>query len=399
MTNSKIMKKIFITFSIFILFASPFFIFAQTGEVMQDQFETVLARVTEIISQEQKNIPGTDTLALHQKIKVEILEGWLRGKIVEVENDHLNLKEGEKFYVLHTIDWDSKKDYFSVQEKYRLPNLLILTIIFIGVSLYFGRGQGFRGLISLAGSILLIVFVMLPGIIAGYSPILMTIAVSSVIIILGSYITHGFNKATSAAVAGMISTVLITGIFAYFAVHFTSLSGYESEEAVYLTLNSRGGIDILGLLFGGIMIGLLGVLYDAAISQAIVVEELWRIAPHVPARKIYNRAIRIGREHIGALVDTLAIAYVGASLPLLLLFFQTSAESPLITLNREIFSTEIVRILIGSIGLILTVPITTFVAVRILQDRHTHNIDQNELEKEELELQEAQHSHGHVGAK
>ena len=138
----------------------PLSSFAQT-EIMQDKHETVLARVIEIVAQETKNIPGTDTPALHQKIKVELLEGWQEGQTVQIDNDYLNLKEGEKFYVLHTIDWDSKKDYYSVQEKYRLPNLLILTIIFIGVALYFGRGQGFRGLISLLGSMLLIVCVLI----------------------------------------------------------------------------------------------------------------------------------------------------------------------------------------------------------------------------------------------
>lgn len=386
------MKYILPIFIFSILF--PIAVLAQNGEVMQDKHETVLGRVIEIVAQETKNIPGTDTPALHQKIKVELLAGWQKGQTVRIDNDYLNLKEGEKFYVLHTVDWDSGRDYYSVQEKYRLPNLLILTIIFIGVALYFGRGQGFRGLISLAGSIILIVFVLLPGIVHGYSPIVMTIAVSSVIIIVGSYITHGFNKVTSAAVAGMIATVVITGAFAYLAVHFTSLSGYESEEATYLTLNSRGNIDILGLLFGGIMIGLLGVLYDAAISQAISVEELWKIAPHVSARKIYERAIRIGREHIGALVDTLAIAYVGASLPLLLLFYQTSSENPLITLNREVFATEIVRIMIGSIGLILAVPITTFVAIKILRG-HSHEVSKVELEKEEEKLENVSHSHSH----
>lgn len=384
------------TISIIIsLCLTPFLASAQ-NELVQDKYETVLAKVVEIVAQEEKNIPGTDTSALHQTVKVELLEGWLKGKTVEIENDHLKLKQGEKFYVLHTIDWQTGKDYFSVQEKYRLPNLLILTAIFIGVALYFGRGQGFRGLISLLGSILLIVFVLLPGILHGFSPIVMTIAVSSVIIILGSYITHGFNKVTSAAVVGMIASVLVTGVFAYFAVHFTSLSGYESDEAIYLTFNSRGSIDILGLLFGGIMIGLLGVLYDAAISQAIAVEELWKIAPHVRAGKIYERAIRIGREHIGALVDTLAIAYVGVSLPLLLLFFQTSAESPLVTLNREVFSTEIVRILVGSIGLILAVPITTFVAVRMLRSRYNHGVSEHELEEEEHKLNDINgHSHSH----
>ena len=143
------------------------------------------------------------------------------------------------------------------------------------------------------------------------------------------------------------------------------------------------------------MIGLLGVLYDVAIGQAISVEELLRIAPHVPKKTIYNRAIRIGREHIGALVNTLAIAYVGASLPLLLLFSQSSTESIWITMNREIFATEIVRTMIGSIGLVLAVPITTVVSVWILTKKGRENIhiDKTVIEKEVHALEHTEHKH------
>ena len=116
------------------------------------------------------------------------------------------------------------------------------------------------------------------------------------------------------------------------------------------------------------MIGVLGILYDVAIGQAISVEELRRAGPHLQKTTIYKRAIRMGREHIGALVNTLAIAYVGASLPLLLLFYSSKADLSW-TLNKEIFATEIIRTMIGSIGLILAVPISTFFAVWILGKR------------------------------
>jgi uncharacterized membrane protein len=161
----------------------------------------------------------------------------------------------------------------------------------------------------------------------------------------------------------MITTIIFTGLLAYAAVTFTRLSGYNSEEAVYLNFNTHGIVDFRGLLLGGIMIGLLGVLYDVAISQAIAVEELFHAGGAQLSRKmVYKRAIRMGREHIGALVNTLAIAYVGLSLPLLLLY-STSTASVHITLNQELFATEIIRTMIGSIGLILAVPITTLIAV------------------------------------
>ena len=216
---------------------------------------------------------------------------------------------------------------------------------------------------------LLIFFVLVPGILHGYSPIVVSIGVSALIILVGSYLTHGFNRTTHAAVLGMIATVLITGAIAYYFVHAAQLSGFATEEEVYLNFDTHGAINMVDLLFGGIMIGLLGVLYDIAIGQAIAVEELCRAGAHMTRLHMYTRAIRIGREHIGALVNTLAIAYVGSALPLLLLVQEGSTYGPLYAINSELFATEIVRILIGSIGLILAVPVTTLIASYMLHGR------------------------------
>jgi len=227
-------------------------------------------------------------------------------------------------------------------------------------------GRDFADSYALTGSFAFIVFLLLPGILAGYPPIAVAVGVSSLIVILGSYVTHGFNRTTSTAVIGMVATVFLTGALAYAAVPFTQLSGFTSEEITYLNVNTRGSLDLAGLLIGGMLIGVLGVLYDAAIGQAVTVEELVDAAPELSDGEMYRRALRIGREHIGALVNTLAIAYVGTALPLLLLFYGFGSDSLALNINREIFSTEIVRTLVGSIGLVLTVPVTTAIAVRIL---------------------------------
>lgn len=364
-------------------------------EIVPDTVTMMKAQVLSIEKEEVKDIPGTDTKTSFQTINVEILDGAEKGKRVTVENDYLNLEKGEVFYLMHTVGQFDGMDYYSVNDPYRLPHVLVLVGIFILAVFIFGGKQGVRGLASLIGSFVLIFFVLLPGILHGYSPLFVTIAVSSLIIVLGSYITHGFNRTTSSAVLGMIATVSFTGLLAYWSVHFTRLSGFGAEEAMYLNLNSRGSIDILGLLLGGVIIGLLGVLYDAAIGQAVSVEELTRIAPHVPRKTIYQRALRIGREHIGALVNTLAIAYVGASLPLLLLFYQTSSASIAQIANTEIFSTEIVRIMIGSIGLVLAVPITTLVSVLMLVKKPAHAVDEHTVHEEKEALEHSSHNHKH----
>lgn len=365
-------------------------VFAQ--EVIEDTQETVKARVLEITNERTENVPGTDTPHTVQMIKVEALGGSIKGSVIELENDYAELKVGDVFYLKRIVPWDGGKDLYSVSDPYRLPFLFFLAGIFVLLTLVFGGKQGLRGLLSLGGSLLLIAFVLFPLILSGYSPVITSIGVASLIIILGSYITHGFNKTTTTAVIGMLVTIFIVGGFAYYSIHATGLTGYESDEATYLHFNSRGTIDLAGLLLGGILIGLLGVLYDAAISQAIAVEELHKIAPHVSRKSIYSRAIRMGKEHIGALVDTLAIAYVGASLPLLLLFY-ASAESFLVIVNREIFSAEIVRTLVGSIGLILTVPITTFIATYMLVPKQTGDTNTQTLDKENEALKHVGHHH------
>lgn len=357
--------KIGIVFIFFLL--GSFFVFSKVRaqELVYDAPVISKAEVLEVLREEKRNIPGLNVEAEYQTLRVKILEGEQLGKEITLENDYQNLQKGEEFYLMRTVSSVNGKDQYSVSEPYRLPVLYFFIGLFVLCVLVFGGIQGIRGLISLIGSLLFIVYVLLPAILHGYSPVLVSIGVSSIIILIGSYITHGFNKTTTAAVLGMIITIILTGCLAYAAVKYTRLSGFESEESVYLNFDTRGSIDFSGLLLGGIMIGVLGVLYDVAIGQAISVEELFRAGPQLSKSTIYKRAIRIGREHIGALVNTLAIAYVGASLPLLLLFYSSKADVVL-TLNKEIFATEIIRIIIGSIGLILAVPISTFIAVWIL---------------------------------
>ncbi|OGC88358.1 hypothetical protein A2419_00695 [Candidatus Adlerbacteria bacterium RIFOXYC1_FULL_48_26] len=349
-----------------LLGAVPFVTHAQ--ELVPDTISVGKARVLEMTNQHDTVIPGTDTPATVQTLKIEVLEGPDKGQTPTFENNFTQLKEGDIFYVRHISNPLDATDHWTVSDAYRLDLLIWLGILFLMLLFVFGGVQGIRGLLSLAGSLILIFYILLPGILSGYSPILVSIGVASLIIIAGSYVTHGFTKTTSAAVIGMLITVSITGALAYTVVHMGHFSGYGSEESIYLNFNTQGGIDMLGLLFGGIMIGLLGVLYDIAISQAIAVEELFLAGTHMSRVDIYKRAIRIGREHIGALVNTLAIAYVGVALPLLLLLTQTYSGSASLSsvLNSELFATEIVRILVGSIGLILAVPITTFVAVWML---------------------------------
>lgn len=337
-------------------------------EFVPDTVTMVKAEVVEVVSEDTRLILGTDTETIYQAIRVKILEGEDAGEILTLDNDYLKLKVGEVFYAIHTVNALEGRDTYAVSEPYRLPVVFAFAALFVACLVAFGGLQGIRGFLALAASMALIVYVLLPGILAGYPPLLVAVGVASVIVIAGSYITHGFNRTTTTAVVGMLATIAVTGVLAYIAVHWGRLSGFSSEEATYLNFTTRGSIDFVGLLLGGLIIGLLGVLYDAAISQSIAVEELFAMNKDASRAHVFKRALRIGREHIGALVNTLAIAYVGAYLPLLL-FFITLGTDPLMALNQEIFATEVLRTLVGAIGIMLAVPITTAIAVGMLHGR------------------------------
>jgi uncharacterized membrane protein len=175
------------------------------------------------------------------------------------------------------------------------------------------------------------------------------------------YPSHGFNRKTHIAVFSTLIALVATGFLAKFFINFAKLSGLSSEEAGFLQVLNPEVSSMQGLLLAGIIIGVLGVLDDVTVSQASIVGQLKSANPELNTRQLYVRAMKVGHDHISSMVNTLVLVYAGASLPLLLLF--TDAAKPFIELvNYEIIADEVVRTLVGSIGLILAVPITTLLA-------------------------------------
>ncbi len=357
------MKKFLL---LLIMFFVPIFSFAQSGELVPDKSEVVKAEVVEVLGQTRGNIPGTDVSELAQTITIKILEGENSGQIVTFENDYILLEKGDKFFLFHSIDSMDGREFYSVRDVDRMPVVVFFLILFIVVVVFFSGRQGVRSLIGLAGSFFVILYFLIPGLLKGYPPVFTSILVATIILFFAIYFTHGFNRVSIVAFSGTVLAVILTGILAYVGVALARLTGFSSEEAFYLNLNTKGTLDFTGLLLGGIMIGVLGVLDDIAVTQAAVVRELYHSASHLTPREVYKKALGVGREHVGALVNTLALAYTGASLPLLL-FFSTADSSVSNIINQEIFATEIIRTVVGSIGLILTVPITTLLAVYFLK--------------------------------
>lgn len=355
-----------------VFFILPLCLGAQ--EVHDDFQGTWTGRVVEVLSNENRLIPGTDTEYLFQAIKAEVLDGPLEGKTILIENDYLELKKGNKFYFNYFVDINGTERYGLLNID-RRNSLFLLIAIFVGVVIAFGRMQGIRSLIALAGSFVAIFYILLPGLLKGWNPLVASFLVASGILFVAIFFTHGFNRESLVAYSGTMISVFITGIFAMFAVEITSLSGFTGDESTYLNFGTKGTLDFTGLLLGAIIIGILGVLDDIAVTQAAIVSELYGSNPDLSKKDVYKKALRVGREHVSALVNTLVLAYTGASLPILL-YISMSDMGFNSTINLEVFSTEIVRAIVGSIGLILTVPIVTLLAVMYLKgykSKHSHS--------------------------
>lgn len=332
--------------------------FAQ--EVHQELQETVRAEVLEILNEKERDIIGTDTTALVQEVRIRVLEGVQRGEEAVFENDLMQLNEGDSIYVnrLMTIDGI---EYYTFKDADRSTALVSLVGLFVVVLCIFSGMQGVRAIASLGVSIAAIFFILVPLLLSGYSPVLVSIIVAGVILAVALFMTHGFNTRATIAFLGTLVAVSVTSICAAVWVNLANFTGLSSDEAIFLNFSTKGALDFGGLLLGSIIIGILGVLDDVAITQASVVQELKRANKELGFGELYTRALRVGRDHVSSLVNTLAFAYIGVALPLVLLLVKAES-SPVLSLNQEVVSVELVRILIGSLGLILAVPFTTSIA-------------------------------------
>lgn len=346
-------------------------------ELLSENQELLRARVVRIVSENDELVEGTDVLNISQEIIVEFLSGDKEGERVQFLNDYIELREGDVIFVNY-LETNKGDELYSVAETDRRGVLAVFTGLFIVTFLLFAGWRGLRPLISLIAVFAVIFFFLVPMLLSGAPPVLVSMLFSILIMALVMFVTHGFAPSTLAAYLGTTTTLLVTTLLAQIAVSLASLSGYGDDAAIYLNLNTGGELNLSGILLGSIIIGTIGVLDDIAISQTALTAELKLANKNFSAQELYTRAMRVGREHISALVNTLALAYTGASLPLLMLF-SLSDISPLLLINREIFAVEVIRTLVGSIGLVLAVPLTTWFAILLInkEDRilkaHAHH--------------------------
>jgi uncharacterized membrane protein len=365
-------QKCIVLFWMLISVTSP--VFAQdaidsienTPEESELSVSTVRARVESIVDVRESGVVfGTGQPIILQEIEARVLNGQFEGQIISLDQDYLGMKVGDTFLAEEFVV-DGVPEY-RLLDFDRRAGLSWILLAFIVMVLVFAKWQGLRSLISLAGSILIIVYVLVPLLLSGAPPILTSVSLAVLILAVAIFFTHGFNRRSLIAFSGTVVTVMITGLLAAWVVNGTHLTGFSDHSATYLDLNTGGQLDFVGLLLAGIIVGVLGVLDDIAITQVAVVRELYGANKSLTRWDVFRRAIRVGKEHVAALVNTLVLAYVGVAMPLMLYVSTLGVTDVQLLLNSEVFATEIVRTIIGSIGLILSVPLTTLAAAIFLE--------------------------------
>ncbi|GAB3230334.1 hypothetical protein GCM10027447_24630 [Glycomyces halotolerans] len=270
-------------------------------------------------------------------------------------------RPGQHVVLIHTPDSVSGQDYHIIDHE-RSGALWALVIAFVLAVVAFGRWKGLRSLVSLALTFAVVLLFIVPAMLDGSSPILVAVVGASAIMLVSLYLSHGWNRTTTVAVLGTLASLILTGVLAQGAVRLAHLSGVLDEETT--TLAMQYPIDMSGLLLAGILIGALGVIDDVTVSQAATVDELSKANPKWGRGHLFTSGMRVGRDHLTSVINTLVLAYAGASLPLLVLI--AAANRPLgQILTSQIIATEIARTIVGTLGLIAAVPITTWLAAAL----------------------------------
>jgi len=375
------MKKIFLVLFFFSI-VFPATVAAQGESDASPAGDRIFkAEVIKII--EEKNIEREDgSTALQQNLLLRGLEKEWQNKefeffgISDLDMMSANTYQaGDRVMVSEVMSVDGETDYY-VESLVRSGCLFWLALIFCFVIIAIGKKKGVKSLISLVVSFFIIIKFIIPEIIKGASPLTAGVIGALVILAVIIYLTEGWNKKSHIAVVSVFFSLLITFFLSWIFTHFTRLTGLAQEEAVFLLGANNGSIDFRGLLLTGILIGTIGVLDDVIVSQVESVRQIRKANPNLTTGQVFKSAYEVGNTHLGAIVNTLFLTYAGASLPLLLLFYMNPSGAVSFTqvINHETIATEIVRTLVGSIGVALSMPISTFLAAVWLKEK-TSSID------------------------
>ncbi len=310
-----------------------------------------------------------------QIVTVELLSGDRKGQVEQINvGGTSDLIDADRYaegdvVIVAEVSVDQEQNYY-IYDRYRIPGLAIVVGVFLVLAVVFARLRGIGSVAGLLVSITVLMTYIVPSLTGGGNPILVTLSGTLFIVSVTLFVSHGFRLRTGVALVSTMTTIGLAYLLSVFFVSVSQMFGSGTEETFYLqfVLSQSQGVDIdlRGLLLGGIIIGMLGVLDDVTMGQAASIDEIKRANPKLGFKELYTAGMSVGRDHIASLVNTLALAYVGSSLPLFLLLTINEASAPLwVLVNSEFISQEIVRTMAGSSAIILAVPITTSIAAAI----------------------------------
>ncbi len=354
-------KKTLRFVSFLLLFATISFGLQISIPQVDENYETVMPG--KVIEENSVESNEGDGVRIEQTLTLQI-NG--ESETIQVQNSDLAgpdarlFKEGDKVFI-SKIELPQTEPIYNIQDfDRRTPLYFLFGLLCFLVVLVSGR-QGFESFLGMLFSFMVLFKWVLPLLLNGVDPLLATLSGAALIIPGTFYLSHGFERKTHIAILGTLISLALTGILSKIFVPLSQLSGLADEAAFYLKVGSEVPLDFRGLLLAGILISLLGILDDISISQASIAEELRAAKPDIEFKELYSRCMKVGRDHIAAMVNTLILVYAGGSLPLMLLFFQGNHAFTSV-INVEIIAQELVHTFIGSIGLICAVPITTLLA-------------------------------------
>ncbi len=348
------------------------------GNAQGQEEELAIGKIISV-GKEQINtelLNGTGMKSSQQVVQVKVLDGILRGRTFAIkheitDNPAFNIKvAANQEVVLAVSKQANNQSEISIADYHRMPVLAWLVAVFLALFLFFGRMQGVKALLGLGVTVLLICGVLLPLSMKGFNPLLTAIGICLVSTASIVWLIGGFSKKSVAALSGTVGGVIVAGVTAQIVIWLAPLTGLSSEEAQIL----RGSVLVQspefysGLLAAGMLIGALGVIMDVGISIASSVSEISKTNLELSFKDLYQAGMNVGRDIMGAMTNTLILAYAGSALPLMLLATQIEPNK---LINLDLFATEVASALSGSLGLVVTIPITAFTAAKMMSRKQS----------------------------
>jgi uncharacterized membrane protein len=319
---------------------------------------------------------------LSQNIKVNIINENGTQKVIKqlYQSDFSDPKQkltiGDELVVrqepkIYDYNKDGEVNIFTIIDKFRLNNLIWVAIIFIIMIFALTGIRGLSSIIGMLFSFVVLTQILIPGIVNGANLIGLTFAVGLLVLSVTMFIGHGFTKKTLISLtAGVIAITLATFLSGW-VVDFTMLSGFGTDDAFNLKgLSTTNNINIRGLLISGIIIGVIGIMDDVTIAQAVAIEEISKANPSLSKTELFWRGMTIGQDHIISLINTLVLAYAGTALPLVLSFTVNNFSPSWVIFNDQRIAEEIVRSLVGSMCILMAIPITNVLAAYSLKQKN-----------------------------